>query len=128
MSQFRIKTLDHVALRVSNLESSAQWYEQVLGLQRLQPKEWGPFPIFMVTEDGTGVALFPARKNSAVPIPKGDHYAFQVEQQQFEKAQEHLRSQGVAFEFQDHYYHHSIYFQDPDGHQLEITTQVKPFN
>ena len=33
-----------------------------------------------------------------------------------------LRGRGIAFEFQDHGVSHSIYFQDPDGLQLELTT------
>ena len=28
----------------------------------------------------------------------------------------------ISTEFQDHGISHSIYFQDPDGHQLELTT------
>ena len=33
-----------------------------------------------------------------------------------------LEKRGIKFEFQDHEIAHSIYFRDPDGHQLEITT------
>jgi len=33
-----------------------------------------------------------------------------------------LKKHGIKFEFQDHEIAHSIYFRDPDGHQLEITT------
>ena len=29
---------------------------------------------------------------------------------------------GIEFEFQDHKISHSIYFYDPDRHELEITT------
>lgn len=128
---FSIKTFDHVALRVRDLEISAQWYERVLHLKRLQPKEWGPFPIFMITENGTGLALFPSKTCAVQPLPegdwiKGDHYAFQVDGDNFEKAQSHFDKLGIDFEFQDHYYFHSIYFRDPDGHRLELTTQVKP--
>lgn len=38
------------------------------------------------------------------------------------KAQAALRERGIAFQFQDHEVSHSIYFSDPDGHRLEITT------
>jgi catechol-2,3-dioxygenase len=37
-------------------------------------------------------------------------------------AQEELTKRGIAFHFQDHEISHSIYFDDPDGHQIEITT------
>ena len=128
---FSVKTLDHVALRVTALERSAEWYERVLHLKRLQPKEWQPFPIFMIAENGTGIALFPVRTEGASPLPdgdwiKGDHYAFQVDKDNFDRAQLHFKKEGVDFEFQDHLYFHSIYFLDPDGHRLELTTQVKP--
>ena len=42
------------------------------------------------------------------------------------KIREGIRSkklaQSVLQEFQDHAASHSIYFEDPDGHRLEITT------
>lgn len=131
MTSIRIKTLDHIALRVRDLEESAKWYERVLHLKRLQPEEWKPFPVFMIAENGTGIALFPTRSKAADNLPsgdwiKGDHYAFQVDEQNFESAQEHLNKERIPFVFQDHFYFHSIYFKDPDGHQLELTTQVKP--
>ena len=31
---------------------------------------------------------------------------------------------GQQFEFQDHFYFHSIYTKDPDGHTVELTTIV----
>ena len=40
----------------------------------------------------------------------------------FKAAQETLRQKGIEFEFQDHKIVHSIYFYDPDGHLLELTT------
>ena len=33
-----------------------------------------------------------------------------------------LKRRGIKFGFQDHEISHSIYFDDPDGHKLEITT------
>jgi catechol 2,3-dioxygenase-like lactoylglutathione lyase family enzyme len=40
----------------------------------------------------------------------------------FEGAQASLRRRGIAFQFQDHEIAHSVYFADPDGFLLEITT------
>ena len=57
---FDISFLDHVAIRVTDLDRSATWYEQTLGLQRYQLPEWGLFPIFMLSGK-TGVALFPTK-------------------------------------------------------------------
>ena len=50
------------------------------------------------------------------------HLAFRANRGDFLAAQRELEERGIKFEFQDHEISHSIYFRDPDGHQLEITT------
>jgi catechol-2,3-dioxygenase len=50
------------------------------------------------------------------------HLAFRADRQNFALAQQELKQRGIAFDFQDHDISHSIYFSDPDGHKLEITT------
>ena len=50
------------------------------------------------------------------------HLAFRADSENFLAAQRELEKRGIKFEFQDHEISHSIYFRDPDGHQLEITT------
>lgn len=40
-------------------------------------------------------------------------------------AQERLRSQGVEFHYEDHGNALSVYFRDPDGHVIELTTYVR---
>jgi catechol-2,3-dioxygenase len=37
-------------------------------------------------------------------------------------AQRTLAEHGIPFELQDHVVAHSMYFTDPDGHRLELTT------
>ena len=123
---FKIDFLDHVAIRVRDMEASAAWYEKVLGLKRYQLPQWGDYPIFLLA--GTsGIALFPAnpedpevdRTSRNVKI---DHFAFNVGREAFELAQRHYESLGQEFDFQDHHYFHSIYTKDPDGHTVELTT------
>lgn len=91
---FQLKQLDHIAIRVSNLEKSAQWYEKTLGLKRIKPKEWGAFPIMMLAGE-SGVALFPAKTSQPKHLPKGDylipfHFAFRIAVEDFEKIRIHL--------------------------------------
>jgi catechol 2,3-dioxygenase-like lactoylglutathione lyase family enzyme len=50
------------------------------------------------------------------------HLAMRANRKNFLAAQEELKRRGIKFEFQDHEIAHSIYFRDPDDHQLEITT------
>jgi catechol 2,3-dioxygenase-like lactoylglutathione lyase family enzyme len=123
----KLEGLDHVALTVSDLNKSIAWYRDVLGLERRHADVWGDVPTFMCA-GSTGLALFPAD----VPFPavKPDatqtlvmrHLAFRADRNNFEAAQKHLKELGVEFAFQDHEISHSIYFSDPDGHRLEITT------
>ena len=125
---FQVDFLDHVAIRVKDLEVSAKWYQEVLGLKRYQLAAWGPFPIFMLA-GRSGLALFPASTDDT-PLDnrsrnvKIDHFAFNVSRENFETAKQHYRDLNLDFDFQDHTYFHSIYTKDPDGHTVELTTLV----
>ncbi|MDN5203058.1 VOC family protein [Fulvivirgaceae bacterium BMA10] len=122
-----LRFLDHVALKVSDIEASANWYEEVLGLKIYRfEKEWGSFPIFALAGK-SGIALFPTKKDYPKPLPPGDfrtmsHLAFNIDRENFEDAKTKLEKHGITYEFQDHDFFHSIYFSDPDGYRLEITT------
>ena len=59
MKTFEVGFLDHVAIRVKDVEFSARWYEKVLGLKRLSVPEWKNYPVFMSCGK-SGVAIFPA--------------------------------------------------------------------
>lgn len=118
--------IDHVAIRVNDLEESVQWYTQVLGLKETKFKEWGEFPIFMMSKKFS-VALFPANLNDDHLNPKSkhikiDHFAFNVNKENFEKAIEKYTIMGLKFEIQDHHYLDSVYTKDPNGHIVELTT------
>ncbi len=128
MSEFKIEFLDHVAIRVKDIMASASWYEKVLGLKAYQPPEWGEFPVFMLS-DKTGIALFPAKTDDAKLEAtskniKIDHFAFNVTGENFEKAKIRFDKLGLEYDFQDHFYFHSIYTKDLDGHTVELTTIV----
>lgn len=126
--EFEIRFLDHVAIRVADMEVSAKWYEDVLGLKKYQLKEWGGFPVFMLANK-TGLALFPANemdepidhKSKNVGI---DHFAFSVTNENFEKAKRKYTAMNLEFTIQDHHYFISMYTKDPDGHAVELTTMV----
>ncbi len=122
----KLEFLDHVAIRVKDLEASVAWYQKVLGLKRYQLPEWGDFPIFMLSGK-SGIALFPANLNDAEcdnnsRNVKIHHFAFNVTKANFEKAKRKYEALNLDFDIQDHYYFDSIYTKDPDGHTVELTT------
>ncbi|WP_298426574.1 VOC family protein [uncultured Kordia sp.] len=128
MVNFKLDFLDHVAIRVEDMDASVAWYKKVLGLKRYRLPKWGDFPIFMLSGK-TGIALFPANTNDPRfdKISKNvkiDHFAFQVSQEAFAKAQKHYQDLGLTYSFQDHHYFHSIYTKDLDEHVVELTTLV----
>jgi catechol 2,3-dioxygenase-like lactoylglutathione lyase family enzyme len=124
---FKLDHLDHVALNVRDLEHSAQWYQEVLGLERRHAEIW-PVPVFLCA-GVTGVALFPADNPDRATaraeqrnVGAVRHVAFRADRQQFQRAQSALRQRGIEFDFENHTIAQSIYFRDPDGHVIEITT------
>ena len=121
-----LEGIDHVALSVADVERSANWYIDVLAFERRFAGMWDGVPVF-VGLGNTAIALFPARSSTAASTGKVApirilHLAFRADRKGFRDAQDELRKRQIDFEFQDHEISHSIYFQDPDGHHLEITT------
>jgi catechol 2,3-dioxygenase-like lactoylglutathione lyase family enzyme len=120
----KLEGIDHVAIGVRDIERSAKWYIDVLGFERLHEGMWNGVPTF-IGKGNTGIALFPANrepKTSAHREIRMLHLAFRADRENFVGARRELEKRGIKFEFQDHEISHSIYFHDPDGHQLEITT------
>jgi catechol 2,3-dioxygenase-like lactoylglutathione lyase family enzyme len=122
----QLEGIDHVAVGVRDIERSAKWYIEVLGFERQHDGVWNGVPTF-VGKGNTGIALFPASPDAkSTHSGRRDirmlHLAFRADRQNFLDAQRELEKRGITFEFQDHEVSHSIYFRDPDGHQLEITT------
>ena len=123
---FELERLDHVALTVTDVDSSIEWYRDVLGLELVHEEEWGRNPAFL-TAGSTGLALFPAQGSE--PPPKGHpdglamwHVAFRADRGNFDAARQELESREISYSFSDHGLTYSIYFHDPDGHLVEITT------
>jgi len=123
---FELNALDHVALSVRDVACSIQWYIDVLGFKRLYQDQWNGKPAFVGNGDAA-IALFPASEEIGAPSDDSAairvlHFAFRSDRTNFLRAQDELKKRAISFQFQDHEISHSIYFRDPDGHKIEITT------
>jgi catechol 2,3-dioxygenase-like lactoylglutathione lyase family enzyme len=123
---FSVEQMDHVEVFVRDREAAAGWYERVLGLREV--RRWDPGPV-MIGGGATMIALFKARHDgddnsddNTQPPLRWRRVAWLVAPDEFDSAQAHLRSCGVAYEGPiDHDGPFSIYFSDIDGNPLEIT-------
>ncbi len=120
-----LERIDHVALSVKDVQASAAWYKDIMGLEHYYEGEWDGVP-HMIGKGGTCIALFGVKGENPQQPASGSvtmlHLAFKTDRTNFEDAKNQLKERQIEFEFSDHKISHSIYFNDPDGHQLEITT------
>lgn len=137
MTTFSVLQIDHVELFVPDRYEAARWYERVLGLQIIPEYElWatGGGPLMISSDRGsTKLALFEGRPPSASQTPTDAFHrvAFRVTAEGFssflrrlpELALTDARQRAVTpASVVDHQKAYSIYFSDPYGHLLEITT------
>lgn len=119
--------IDHVAISVSDLNASIEWYQEVLGLKRRYAHAWEGPPIMLCAEDSC-LALFQTQSKEPASPPDHKtatliwHIAFKVDRKAFNEAQSRFHELGIACRVADHDICHSIYLFDPDGHQIELVT------
>ena len=123
---FKVLQIDHVELFVPDRYDAAKWYERVLGLQivpECEPWAVGGGPL-MISSDGgsTKLALFEGQPEASGPTSAFRRVAFRVTAAGFAefltRNPDLVTTDGVV----DHQQAYSIYFNDPHGHQLEVTT------
>ena len=114
--------LDHVAVTVSDLQVSFAWYEKVLGFTLFH--KWNT--TWMISLGDNRIGLF--QRSSAPRIDDLDnkiaiqHFAFGTDAEGFMYFQRRLTSLNLSYEGpEDSGIAHSIFLNDPDGHQVEIT-------
>ncbi len=116
-----IRGVYEVAIRVKNLARAEPFYREVLGLEvgiRDERRNW----LFLRAGDGGMVVL----QEDTGDWPT-QHFALTVSEADIDKAADALRESGV--EVNGPVYHEwmpakSAYFNDPDGHELELCAPV----
>ena len=113
-----IRGLYEVAIRVKDLTKSEAFYRETLGLEvglRDERRMW----LFLRAGGQAGMVVLQEDKG---PWPT-EHFAFTVEEVDIEVAATILQQRGVVVK--GPVYHEwipakSVYFSDPDGHDLEL--------
>ena len=129
--------LDHVALPIYDAAASLQFYGEVLGLpllSSLSGDDWGGRAWLMMTfglEGGRQLALCALRGAQRPPpgeLPTETHHiAFAVASDALlEDWKKRLMQLGLHVTEEDHGTQRSLYFEEPNGYVLELTTAPDP--
>jgi catechol 2,3-dioxygenase-like lactoylglutathione lyase family enzyme len=117
--------LDHTIVAARDKHESATFIADILGVPVEAP--WGPFlPIRL----GNDITLEYLEVGDAAVQPQ--HYAFLVDDPEFDAAFARIREAGVAYwadpfhrrpgEINHDHGGRGVYFADPDGHNMELQT------
>lgn len=123
-----IERVGHVVLRVRDLEASKHFYHNILGMKIANERE--DFAVFFRFNDyHHDIAVFKAADDAA-PHQKKQvglaHVALVADSLDTVKAMhQRLKEHEVPIvRLSDHDYTKSVYFEDPDGNEIEIYCEV----
>jgi catechol 2,3-dioxygenase-like lactoylglutathione lyase family enzyme len=116
---------NHTIVWSRDSKASAVFLADMLGLP--PPRTWGPFQM-VTTANGVNVDFMDAEEETGT-----QHYAFLVSEAEFDQIFGRIRARGLAYwadpartaagEINRHDGGRGIYFQDPNGHLLEVITR-----
>ena len=127
--KLKLKGLDHIALNVKDMNRSENFYQNVLGFPVIhRTKTKAGLQHIEVDAENVAIALFESPEldlKAAHKTMTDDgylHFAFGSTYDQFDNTLQALKESGVETdgEPRDWGSSVSIYFRDPDDHQLEI--------
>ncbi len=122
-SRVHIARIDHVALVVRDLHASKKWYRAMFGFESLEDSPTSPY----VGNEDVKLALLQIAEGSMFtpPVSQGSracHFAFGADRSTFESYRTRLDDLNIRYEELTHTDSRSIYFSDPDGYLIEVTT------
>jgi glyoxalase family protein len=136
----RIPGLHHITAMASDIERTTDFYTEILGMRLVKRTLNFDNPeaphFYFATEDGHPGSVITYFGYDRARMRRGQigrglthHFAFEVDDDAAQQAwRERLQSFGLQpTPILDRSYFHSIYFQDPDGHILEIATRNPGF-
>jgi len=112
--------IDHVALRVNDIPTSAAWYEKMLGLTPYH--KWDN--AWLLRHGAISIGLYICEQCTPTTASQRTmhHFAFLVSPDEFKALQDRLKAGNVAFDGpRDTGVGFSIFVTDPDGYRLEFT-------
>lgn len=118
----RITGIDHVVFTVSDVERSAAWYRDVLGLEVLRLEEWRARQVPFVSVRLSPTALIDLMQGDRSG-ENVDHVALLVEGDM----ETHLHEQGINGDGPHQLYGaqgvgQGVYIRDPDDNTIELRT------
>jgi glyoxylase I family protein len=134
--RMQLTGLHHLTAICANLERTTAFYRDVLGLELVREGTSDDDPNarhFWFSAGGGGAPgtlisflEYPSLQRGAVGVGSVQHFAFVVESAEEQEAwRDYLRGHGVeCTEVFDRGAFRSIYLRDPDGHLVEIATQI----
>ena len=126
-----IRGTGHVALRVRDLEAARHFYGDILGM-RIGEETPGQAIFFRFNDYHHDIVVFKA-VDDAEPVSQrhagAAHIAFVADD--FETVRNiyrRLREHKVRVRTTDHGFTKSVYFEDPDGIELEVYAEVPEYD
>lgn len=117
--------LNHTIVHAHDSFASAAWLAELLGLDA--PTTFGPFQVVEV-HNGVSLDFIDAGDFAFVP----EHYAFLVSDAEWDAIFGRIVERGMPYwadpakaregEINHHFHGRGVYFEDPNGHFLEIIT------
>lgn len=121
--------IDHIVLEVADAETSAAFYQEVVGLAPVRLDEFRagkvPFPSLRIDE-GSLIDLFPRRMWRGPAAHNPNHLCLATTAQELAALKRRLAERSIAITRSDDHnfgalgFGRSIYFDDPDGISIEV--------